>query len=236
MFDYLERSLPILGAEGLEKLAQSRVAVLGLGGVGGAAAEALCRCGVGSLLLVDNDVVSSSNRNRQLVATADTIGQPKAEVARARLLAINPHCQITVEQRFYLPEESDFLYQWQPDCVLDAIDTVTAKLHLAQSCQQRGIPLLSSMGTGNRLDPSQLRLGDVADTAGNGCPLARVMRRELKKRSVQRLRVVYSQESPRPSVCVESANGRHAPGSTAFVPPAAGFLLAYGAVKEILGL
>lgn len=236
MFDFLTRSLPVLGAENLEKLQQSRVAVLGLGGVGGAAAEALCRCGVGHLLLVDNDTVSDSNRNRQLLATSSTVGKAKTAVACARLLDINPDCDIATEQRFYLPAESDFLYDWQPDAVIDAIDTVTAKLHLATECHQRGIALLSSMGTGNRMDPSKLQLGDIADTFGNGCPLARVVRRELRGTGVDKLRVVYSTEQPVKSVCVEEQNGRHAPGSTAFVPPAAGFLLAYGVVKQILSL
>lgn len=236
MFDFLERTVPILGEAALERLANTRIAVLGLGGVGGAAAEALCRSGVGSLLLVDNDTVSRSNCNRQLIATAHTVGQPKCDAARERLLSINPNCNITSAQRFYLPEESDFLYDWQPHCVLDAIDTVTAKLHLAAECQGRGIPLLSSMGTGNRTDPSQLRLGDVSQTAGTGCPLTRILRRELKRRGVTSLTVVFSAEPPRKSICVESANGRHSPGSTAFVPPAAGFLLAYGAVKRILDL
>ncbi|MEG0542552.1 MAG: tRNA threonylcarbamoyladenosine dehydratase, partial [Angelakisella sp.] len=212
------------------------IAVLGLGGVGGAAAEALCRSGVGHLLLVDNDTVSRSNCNRQLIATSLTVGQPKAEAAKARLLSINPQCHIDTAERFYLPEESDFLYQWQPDCVLDAIDTVTSKLHLAVSCQERGIPLLSSMGTGNRTDPSCLRLGDITETAGTGCPLTKIMRRELKKRGVNHLQVVFSTQPAIRSICVESQNGRHSPGSTAFVPPAAGFLLAYGAVKGILGL
>ncbi|MEG1687901.1 MAG: tRNA threonylcarbamoyladenosine dehydratase [Angelakisella sp.] len=234
MFDFLERTLPLLGEAALDKLANSRVALLGLGGVGSAAAEALCRAGVGQLLLVDNDTVSLSNRNRQLVATTQTLGLPKTQAAAQRLLTINPACTIDTAQRFYLPEQSAFLYDWHPDCVLDAIDTVTAKLHLAEQCRARGIPLLSSMGTGNRLDPSQLRLGDLADTVGNGCPLARVMRRELKKRGLEHLPVVYSVEPPLTAVCVGAENGRHPPASSAFVPPAAGFLLAYGGVKALL--
>lgn len=236
MFDFLERTLPVLGSEALERLENSRVALLGLGGVGGAAAEALCRAGVGHLLLVDNDTVSASNRNRQLIATTATLGLAKTAAAKERLALINPSCQVTTLQRFYLPEESSFLYDWQPDCVLDAIDTVTAKLHLAERCRELNIPLISSMGTGNRLDPSRLRLGSIGDTAGTGCPLTRIMRRELGKRGITQLQVVYSQEPPVKSVCVESEHGRHSPGSTAFVPPAAGFLLAYGAMAQLLGL
>lgn len=226
--------MPILGESGLQCLADARVAVLGLGGVGGAAAESLCRCGVGNLLLVDSDTVSNSNRNRQLLATCSTVGLTKAEAARRRLLDINPDCAVTVNQIFYLPEQSDFLYEWQPDCVIDAIDTVTAKLHLAVQCSARSIPLLSSMGTGNRLDPSRLRIGDISETAGNGCPLARIMRRELRRAGVERLQVVFSVEPPLSGIVCGDENGRHPPASTAFVPPAAGFLLGYGAVKEIL--
>lgn len=236
MFDFLERTAPILGETALDRLKNTRIAVLGLGGVGGAAAEALCRSGVGHLLLVDHDAVSSSNRNRQLLATTATLGVPKAMVAAARLRDINPYCDVTAIQQFYQPTDCDFLYDWQPDCVLDALDTVAAKLHLAAECPKRGIPLLSSMGTGNRLNPSLLRLGDIADTGGNGCPLARVMRQELKRQGTPCLRVVYSTEPPVKSICADTANGRHSPGSTAFVPPAAGFLLAYGAVAQILGL
>ena len=234
MFDFLERTALVMGAPAVEALERASMAVLGLGGVGGSAAEALCRAGVGHLLLVDSDQVSHSNLNRQLLALHSTQGQYKTEAARRRLLDINPQCDITVVRSFYLPENSDFLFDWGPHVVLDAIDTVTAKLHLAQACRDRDIGLVSSMGTGNRKDPSCLRLGDVSQTAGNGCPLARVMRRELKKRGVEQLETVYSVELPVKSVCAESEKGRHAPGSTPFVPPAAGYLLAFGAVRQYL--
>ena len=233
MFEFLERSVPVMGEKNILKLENARVAVLGLGGVGGAAAEALCRAGVGNLLLIDNDTVSMSNCNRQMIATADTVGQQKTQAAQDRLLAINPKCKIEVYNRFYLPEESDFLYQWKPHCVIDAIDTITAKLHLAETCAKEDILLYSSMGTGNRMDPTQITYGDIQDTAGNGCPLAKVMRRELKKRGVYHLNVVFSTEPAIKSVCLSSDNGRHAPGSTPFVPPVAGYTLAYCAVKAI---
>lgn len=236
MWDYLERTALVLGEEALERLAGSRVAVLGLGGVGGSAAEALCRAGVGALLLVDSDTVSASNLNRQLLATGATVGRPKTDAALERLSSINPGCRIQTARRFYLPEDSGFLYDWEPDYVLDAIDTVTAKLHLARECRDRGIPLVSSMGTGNRLDPSQLRLGDISQTAGNGCPLCRVMRKELKKRGVDKLEVVYSQEAPARGVCAGAEHGRHSPGSSPFVPPAAGCLLAWACVGRLTGL
>ena len=233
MWEYLSRTAAVVGEEALERLADSRVALLGLGGVGGTAAEALCRLGVGHLLLVDHDRVELTNLNRQLLATRATLGQEKTRAARERLLAINPALDLETREVFYLPEESDFLMDWKPDLVLDAIDTVSAKLHLAQECRARGIPLISAMGTGNRLDPSRLRLGDLPETAGNGCPLARIMRRELKKRGIEHLPVVYSTEPAAKGLCVGGENGRHSPGSTALVPPAAGYLLAYGAFREL---
>ncbi len=236
MWEYLERTALVLGQEALEKLSRARVAVLGLGGVGGTAAEALCRAGVGRLLLVDSDRVSLSNLNRQLLATRQTLDMDKTQAARERLAAINPHCQVETARRFYLPEDSAFLYDWEPDYVLDAVDTVTAKLHLARECQDRGIPLTASMGTGNRLDPSRLRLGDISETAGNGCPLCRVMRRELRRQGVDRLEVVYSLELPARGICAEAENGRHSPGSSPFVPPAAGYLLAWACVGALAGL
>ena len=233
MFEFLERSVPVMGEKNISKLENARVAVLGLGGVGGAAAEALCRAGIGNLLLIDNDTVSISNCNRQMVATSDTVGHQKTQAAQDRLLAINPSCNIEIYNRFYLPEESDFLYQWKPDCVIDAIDTITAKLHLAETCAKEDILLYSSMGTGNRMDPTQIKYGDIQDTAGNGCPLAKVMRRELKKRGIYHLNVVFSTEPAIKNVCVSSDNGRHSPGSTPFVPPVAGYTLAYCAVRAI---
>ena len=236
MWDFLERTALLLGQERMERLEGSRVAVLGLGGVGGSAAEALCRAGVGSLLLVDSDTVSPTNLNRQLLATRDTLGRAKTEAARERLMSVNPLCHVETAARFYLPEDSGFLYDWKPDYVLDAVDTVAAKLHLAEECRRRGIPLTSSMGTGNRLDPSQLRLGDISQTAGNGCPLCRVMRRELKRRGVEALEVVYSLEVPVKGVCAGADHGRHSPGSSAFVPPAAGCLLAWACVGALAGL
>lgn len=235
MANWTDRTRLLIGQGGVERLEKARVAVLGLGGVGGSAAEALCRAGVGHLLLVDNDSVDETNLNRQLLATRETVGRSKCEAARQRLESINPGAQIETAQQFYLPENSDFLYGFAPDAVIDAIDTVTAKLHLAQQCYRRGIALYSSMGTGNRLDPSQLRCGDIAETAGTGCPLARVMRRELRKREVPGLRVVYSLEPPMQGIDAGGAeHGRHSPGSAAFVPPAAGLLLASAVVRGLL--
>lgn len=225
--DWLIRTETLIGAENIDKLQRATVAILGLGGVGGAAAEAICRMGVGRIILVDSDTVDRSNLNRQLFATADMVGQSKCLTARRRLLSINPEVELSCHEQFFLPENAGFLFDEQPDLILDAIDTVTAKLYLAEQCQQRGIPLVTCLGTGNRLDPSQLRWGDISETAGCGCPLARVMRRELKKRGVQKQTVVYSIEQPAKAICPGGEEkGRHSPASCAFVPPAAGYLLA----------
>ena len=234
---WLARTALLLGQENVDRLAQARVAVLGLGGVGGAAAEGLCRAGIGHLLLVDHDSAEETNLNRQLMVTRETLGMEKAAACCKRLHAIRPDGDFTPAVRFYLPEDHAFLFDWKPDLVIDAIDTVTAKLHLAQQCETRGIPLVTCLGTGARLDPSLLRIGDIAETAnGCGCGLARVMRRELKRLGITRRTVLYSLEQPRGAVCVGSEHGRHPPGSSAFVPPAAGFLLASWAVRRLLGI
>lgn len=233
---WLSRTALLLGEDSLTALSGARVALLGLGGVGGAAAEALARSGIGSLLLVDHDTVELTNLNRQLLATRDTLGLSKAQAARQRILSINPDADVQIREEFYLPDNCEFLYEYKPDFVLDAIDTVTAKLHLAQRCHQQGIPLLMCLGTGNRLDPSQLRIGDISQTAKQGgCPLARVMRRELPRRGVPRQDVLYSLEPPRkPMAPPDAEHGRHPPGSTAFVPPAAGLLMASYTVRCLL--
>lgn len=231
---WLDRTALLIGEESMEQLKNSTVAIVGLGGVGGSAAEAICRMGVGRLILVDNDDIDDTNRNRQLFATADTVGMDKVEAAAQRLRAIDPHVQLILKKEFYLPENSDFLFDLQPDLILDAIDTVTSKLHLAKTCKEKNIPLVCCLGTGNRVDPSQLRWGDISLTAGCGCPLARVMRRELKKRDVTKQTVIFSVEEPHKAIVGESDHGRHAPASCAFVPPAAGCLLASTGIRLLL--
>lgn len=231
---WLERTELVLGKDKIEKLAAARVAVIGLGGVGGACAEALVRAGIGHMLFIDGDTVADSNRNRQLLATTETVGLDKAAAAKARYFAINPEGDFTFKKEFYLPENSLFLYNWKPDYIIDAIDTVTAKLHIACECRQREIPLITCLGTGNRLDPEKLHIGDISDTAGCGCALARVMRRELKKRGITKLTVLYSTEEAL-SVTAESEAGRHPPGSISFVPPVAGYILAGKCVRDIIG-
>ncbi len=230
---WLERTELVLGEERLRRLANARVAVIGLGGVGGAAAEALVRAGVGHMLFVDGDTVDDTNRNRQILATAETVGMDKIAAAEGRYRAINPDGDFTFKKEFYLPENSAWLYDWKPDYIIDAIDTVTAKLDIAAQCQIRGIRLIACLGTGNRLDPERLRLGDIAETAGCGCPLAKVMRRELRRRGVLHLTVLFSTEEPAKAIA-ESAAGRHPPGSVSFVPPIAGYIIAGKCIRDII--
>lgn len=229
-----ERTELMLGKAALEKLKNARVAVIGLGGVGGAAAEALLRAGVGHLLFIDGDVVSDSNRNRQLLATEETVGLDKVKAAETRYKAINPDCDMTFMKEFYLPENSAFLYDWKPDYIVDAIDTVTAKLDIALRAHELGIGLIMCLGTGNRLFPEMLKVGDISETGGCGCPLARVMRRELKKRGIEHQNVLYSTEEPLKAIVPGEENGRHAPGSISFVPPAAGYIIAGKCVRDII--
>lgn len=230
---WLERTELVLGETRLRRLANARVAVIGLGGVGGAAAEALVRAGVGHMLFIDGDTVDDTNRNRQLLATTETVGMDKISAAEGRYRAINPDGDFTFKKEFYLPENSAWLYDWQPDYIIDAIDTVTAKLDIAKQCKTRKIRLIACLGTGNRLDPERLRLGDITETAGCGCPLAKVMRRELRRRGIEHLPVLFSTEEPAKAIA-ESAAGRHPPGSISFVPPVAGYIIAGKCIRDTI--
>ena len=230
---WLERTELVLGETRLRRLANARVAVIGLGGVGGAAAEALVRAGVGHMLFIDGDTVDDTNRNRQLLATTETVGMDTISAAEGRYRAINPDGDFTFKKEFYLPENSAWLYDWQPDYIIDAIDTVTAKLDIAKQCKTRKIRLIACLGTGNRLDPERLRLGDITETAGCGCPLAKVMRRELRRRGIEHLPVLFSTEEPAKAIA-ESAAGRHPPGSISFVPPVAGYIIAGKCIRDII--
>lgn len=228
------RTALLLGNEAVERLGRSTVAVFGLGGVGGQAAEALCRSGVGRLVLVDNDAVSRSNINRQIIATQDTIGRQKTDVCRERLLSINPDAEIIVHDMFYDESTAAQVDLSACDCVVDAIDTVTSKLLLLTSCDKLGVPAVSCMGAGNKLDPSRFEAADIYETSV--CPLARVMRTELRKRGVRSLRVIYSREPAiKPTMPAEQRHsGRPSPGSASFCAPAAGLLAAAEAVKLLL--
>lgn len=219
----LSRTEALIGSRALDVLEQSVVAVFGLGGVGGHAAEALARSGVGSFVLVDSDRVAMSNLNRQMVATLSTVGEYKTDVMRRRILEINPRARVEVRRCFFLPEtasEFDFSgYSY----VVDAVDTVTAKLELVMKAREAGVPIISSMGAGNKLDPTKFQVADIYDTSV--CPLAKVMRRELKARGVESLKVVYSQEPP--------VVRRRVPASIAFVPSVAGLIMAGEVIKDL---
>lgn len=219
------RSEMILGENSTNILSDKNIILFGLGGVGSYTAEALARAGIGKLTIVDNDTVSVTNINRQLCALHSTVGKPKVEVVRERILDINPECKITALQKFYLPENSDEFNLNDYDYIADAIDTVSAKIDLAVKSQKYGIPMISCMGTGNKLDPSQFTVSDIYKT--NSCPLCRVMRTELKKRDVRKLNVVWSPEIPvKPSQTNEDSGKRQTPGSLPFVPPVAGMIMA----------
>lgn len=228
-----ERSLPIIGKEGIEKLEKSSVAVFGVGGVGSWCAEALARCGVGSITVIDGDTVSETNRNRQLVALCSTIGLDKSSVCAQRIIDINPDCNVVAKQIFYSAETKDEVDLASFDFIADCIDTVTSKLLLIQQSNEKNVPIISSMGTGNRLDPSRITVKDVFSTSGD--PLARIMRKELKKRDVKSLLVVCSDEEPK--ACVEGRNEetrRATPSSAVFVPATAGLRMAFEIVKRLL--
>ena len=210
----------LVGEDNIQKLNQAHVIVFGVGGVGGYVVEALVRSGIGHITIVDNDVISLSNLNRQIIATQETIGQKKVDVMKKRILSIHPECDVTTLDMFYLPETANQIDLSQYDYVVDAIDTITSKIELAVRCDQK-IPLISSMGTGNKMNPALLQVSDIYKTSV--CPLAKVMRRELKKRRVKHLKVVYSQELPmKPFASDEIIHKRTIPGSTAFVPSSAG--------------
>ena len=231
------RTALLLGDGALERLAASRVLLFGLGGVGSYAAEGLARCGVGAFTLVDHDLVGPTNLNRQLGALHSTLGRPKTEVWRERILDINPAARVETIRLFYRPEEAARFDFGAHDCVLDAIDTVRAKVDIALRSLAVGVPVISCMGMGNRLDPTLVRVGDLAETSV--CPLCRAMRKRLRREGVGHLRVVYSVETPREVAHVwandeQSTAKRPTPGSVAFVPAAAGMALAAEAVRAIL--
>ena len=228
------RTEMLFGPEAMARLAAARVAVFGVGGVGGYVVEALARSGVGALDLIDSDRVAPSNLNRQIIATRDTLGMLKVEAAKARVLSINPDCEVMTWPIFYLPETADRFDFCQYDYVVDAIDTVAGKLQLIEAARAAGTPIISCMGAGNKLDPTAFRVADIAETSV--CPLARVMRRELKKRGIDHVKVVYSTEPALSPAPTDEPTGRRAtPGSTAFVPAVAGLVLAGEVIKDLIG-
>lgn len=218
------RTVSLIGEQNAAKLRDAKVIVFGLGGVGGYVTEALVRGGVGSVDVVDGDAVDVTNINRQIYALDDTVGKKKTEIAAARSKKINPEINMQAFDMFYLPENADAIDLCKYDYVVDAIDTVTAKIELAVRCDKLGVPVIAAMGTGNKLDPTKFKAADIYETSI--CPLCRVMRRELKKRGVQRLKVVYSTEEP-----ITNANP---PASISFCPPVAGFIIAAEVIKDLI--
>ncbi len=235
MSEKFSRTELVVGREGMEKLKNAYVAVFGVGGVGGYAVEALVRSGVGRIDIFDKDTVSESNINRQIIATTETVGRAKVEVMRERALAINPDVIINAYQCFYMPDNADEYDFSKYTYIIDAVDTVTAKLEIVIRAKTVGVPVISSMGAGNKLEAWRFEVADIYKTTV--CPLARTMRRELKKRGVDNLKVVYSKEVPIQSNAVdEDGVRRSVPGSVAFVPSVAGLIIAGEAIKDICGI
>ena len=250
MLNQFSRTQLLLGQEGMEKLYRARVAVFGIGGVGGYTVEALARSGVGTLDLIDDDKVCLTNLNRQIFATRKTVGQYKVDVAQQRILEINPKAVVHTYKTFYAPQTAELFDFSQYDYVVDAIDTVTGKLELVEQAEKAGVPIISSMGAGNKLDPTAFEVADIYETSV--CPLARVMRKELKKRGIKKLKVVYSKEPPMTPIedmavscrtnCIcppgterKCTQRRQVPGSNAFVPSVVGLIIAGEVVKDLTG-
>ena len=231
MSEQFSRTERLLGAEAIEKLKNSHVAVFGIGGVGSYTVEALARAGVGKLDLIDNDVVAESNLNRQIIALHSTVGRAKVEVAAERVCDINPNCEVTCYKSFVLPENIEGFPLCSYDYIVDAIDTVSSKIALAVLGENLGVPVISSMGTGNKLNPTMFEVTDVYKTSV--CPLARVMRTELKKRGVKSLKVVYSKEEPI-KASVSEEHRRAVPASVSFVPSVAGLIIAGEVIKDLI--
>ena len=230
MQDQFSRTELLIGKTGVNVLESSRVAVFGVGGVGGYTVEALARSGVGAIDLVDNDVFSITNLNRQIYATHSTIGKYKVDVAKERILDINPKCKVNTYKMFYTPEvEFDFENY---DYVVDAIDTVSGKIELVVKCNEANVPVISSMGAGNKMHPEMFEVADIYETSV--CPLAKVMRQELKKRGVNKLKVVYSKEVPLKTSVKDEKTGKSVPGSNAFVPSVVGLIIAGEVVKDLI--
>ncbi|MCD8179877.1 MAG: tRNA threonylcarbamoyladenosine dehydratase [Firmicutes bacterium] len=235
MLDRFSRTRLLIGKNGMERLSAARVAVFGVGGVGGYAVEALVRSGVGTVDIFDNDTVSLTNLNRQIIATEETVGRYKVDVMRERALSINPDVVINAHNCFYMPDNADEYDLSEYTYIIDAVDTVTAKIELIVRAEKAGVPIISSMGAGNKLDPSRFEVSDIYKTSV--CPLARTMRRELKRRGIRKLKVVYSKEEPiRPAETDtdgESGARKSIPGSVAFVPAAAGLIAAGEVIRDI---
>ena len=221
----------LIGKEGIEKLQNAKVAVFGIGGVGSFVVEGLARAGIGSFILVDKDTVDITNLNRQIIATHKTIDRPKVEVAKERILEINPNAKVEIHQEFFMPESREILDN-TVNYIVDSVDTVTAKIELVVRANNLNIPIISSMGTGNKLDPTRFEVTDIYKTSV--CPLAKVMRKELKNRGIEKLKVVYSKEEPIKSGKISENSNKPVPGSISFVPSVAGLIIAGEVIKDII--
>ncbi len=226
-----EREELIIGKEKIEKLKNKKVAIFGIGGVGSYVVEGLARAGVQNFVLVDNDVVAISNINRQLIALHSTIGMDKVEVAKNRILDINPSANVEIRKEFYSKDTNDWLDN-SIDYIIDAIDTVSSKLDLIEQAKKLNIHIISCMGTGNKLDPTRFEITDISKTSV--CPLAKIMRKELKNRGIKNVKVLYSKEEPIKAIVEGEENGRHAPGSISFVPSVAGLIIAGEVIKDFI--
>lgn len=232
MTNQFSRTELLIGKEALEKLKHSKVAVFGIGGVGSYVVEGLARAGIGNFVLVDKDVISLTNLNRQIIATTKTLERPKVEVAKERILEINPDANVEIYQEFFMPDSKNIIDN-SISYIIDSIDTVTAKIELVVRAKKYNIPIISSMGTGNKLDPTKFEVTDIYKTSV--CPLAKVMRKELKRRGIEKLKVVYSKEEPiKPDLNYETENNKVVPGSISFVPSVAGLIIAGEVVKDFL--
>ena len=237
MLNQFSRTEIMVGKEGMDRLSNARVAVFGIGGVGGHTVEALARSGVGTLDLIDNDTVALTNLNRQIIATHSTLGEYKVEAAKERILDINPNAMVNIYKTFYLPDTAEQFDFSQYDYVVDAIDTISGKIELVMQADRTNTPIISSMGAGNKMDPTAFRVADIYKT--NVCPLAKVMRRELKKRGIKKLKVVYSEEKPiMPLLDLKPEEAdiqkRQIPGSNAFVPSVVGLIIAGEVIKDLI--
>ncbi len=235
MRENFERSAMLLGVDNMDVLSKKRVAVFGVGGVGGYVVEALARTGIGAFELIDHDTISVTNINRQIIATMDSVGKKKAEVMKERILSVNPDADVRVRDCFFLPDNAEEFDFECYDYVVDAVDTVTAKLEIIERAKKVGVPVISAMGAGNKLDPMRFEVADISETSV--CPLAKVMRRELKKRGIEKVKVVYSKEEARTPLFeppAEEETRKRAPGSVAFVPSVAGFIVAGEVIKDLI--
>lgn len=231
MKEIFSRSERLIGEEGMKRLSDSKVAVFGVGGVGSFAAETLVRTGLGSIVLIDYDIIDSTNINRQIHATSKTVGMEKVQVMKDRLLEINPELEVSLYQEKYLPENKDKFDFHEYDYVIDAIDMISGKLSLIEVCKSRNIPIISAMGAGNKLDPTRLKVGDIYNT--KECPLARVMRRELRKRAIDSLKVVWSDEKPKSASKEQEGLRKATPASVAFIPSVMGIIIGSEVIKDI---